>query len=60
MAKIWNTTTIPLNNRLILWIKSKIEGTKTGTVIIDIRDSKVVSIHYQKSEFVLDVDTLEN
>lgn len=60
MEKKWNTTTVPLNEKLIFWIKSKIEGTKTGVIIIDIRDSRVISIHYQNSEFVLDVDKLEN
>lgn len=56
MNKDWNTTHAPLSNKLILWIKSKIEGTKKGMVIIEIRDSRVIIIHYQNSEYIVDVD----
>jgi len=57
MNKTWNTTKVPLNEKLIVWVKSKIEGAKRGMIVIEIRDSKVISIHYQTSEYVLDVDS---
>ncbi|MEW6008230.1 MAG: hypothetical protein AB1629_01160 [Candidatus Omnitrophota bacterium] len=60
MTKDWNTTHAPLHNKLIVWIKSKIEGTKRGMIIIEIRDSRVISIHYQSSEYIVDIDNQEN
>ena len=60
MKKGWNTTKVPLDEKLILWVKSKIEGTKRGMIIIDIRDSKVIAIHYHSSEYVLDIDRWES
>lgn len=56
MHRTWNTTKVPLNERLIVWIKSKIEGTKRGIIVIEIQDSRVISIHYKTSEYVLDID----
>jgi len=60
MDKTWNTTYAPLSEKLILWIKSKIEDTKKGTILIEVKDSKVISIHLYTSENVYDVDKLEN
>lgn len=59
MNKGWNTTYAPLSDKLILWIKSKIEGAKRGIIVIEIKDSRVISIHYQTSEYVVDVDSKE-
>ncbi|KPK42924.1 MAG: hypothetical protein AMJ78_00765 [Omnitrophica WOR_2 bacterium SM23_29] len=60
MNRTWNTTKLPLDEKLIIWIKSKIEGTKRGTIIIEIKDSRVISIHYRTSEYVLDVDSQQD
>lgn len=59
MDKNWKTEHIPLNKKLTLWIKSKIENSKSGVIVIEIKDSKVASVHYNTSEYILDVDNLE-
>lgn len=56
MNRTWNTTKVPLDEKLIIWIKSKIEGTKRGTIVIEIKDSRVISIHYRTSEYAIDID----
>lgn len=60
MNKTWNTTKVPLSEKLIVWIKLRVEGTKRGIIVIEVKDSKVISIHYQTSEYVLDIDNGEN
>lgn len=60
MHRTWNTTRVPLNERLIVWIKSKIEGTKRGIIVIEIQDSRVITIHYRTSEYILDFDHCED
>lgn len=56
MDKDWKTENLPLNKMLTLWIKCKIEGSPKGTIIIEIKDSKVVLVHYKSSEYVLDIN----
>lgn len=43
MDKNWVTAPIPLNEKVIVWIKSKIKGSKSGTIVIEMKDSKVIS-----------------
>ncbi|MEK6564231.1 MAG: hypothetical protein AABZ65_04290 [Candidatus Omnitrophota bacterium] len=56
MDKNWVTAPIPLNEKVIVWIKSKIKGSKSGTIVIEMKDSKVISVHYNAQEFTLDLD----
>jgi hypothetical protein len=59
MDKNWKTENLPLNKKLTLWIKSKIEKTSKGMIVIEIKDSKIVSVHYNTSGYILDVDNPE-
>lgn len=51
----WNRTNKALSEKLIQWIAQKIEGTRNGSIMIEIKDHRVVSIHYQSSEHVMDL-----
>lgn len=55
MDKDWNTTQLSLNGKLTLWIKSKIENSKEGIIVIEIKDGKLTA-HYRASKYVLDID----
>lgn len=46
----WNVTAKPLDDRLIEWIREKIEDKKKGQVIIEIKDNRVISIQYHSKE----------
>jgi len=53
---MWETKEIPLNEKAYIWIKTKVDSTKRGQIIIDIQDQKSVKIHYICSEYFVDVD----
>jgi hypothetical protein len=53
---MWQTETIPLDEKAYIWIRSKVDATKSGQIIIEIKDNKAISIHYISSEFFVDVD----
>jgi hypothetical protein len=53
---MWRTENIPLNEKTYIWIKNKVDKTKSGQIVIEIKDNKVISIHYLSSEYLVDVD----
>jgi hypothetical protein len=53
---MWRTENIPLNEKTYIWIKNKIDKTKSGQIVIEIKDNKVIPIHYLSSEYLVDVD----
>jgi hypothetical protein len=42
----WNSTQSPLSEKLISWIKEKVEGETNGTVSLYIRNAKVEGIAF--------------
>ncbi len=57
---MWKTENILMNEKTYIWIKNKIDSTKTGQIIIEIRDNRIMSIHYISSEYLVDVDRKDN
>lgn len=53
---MWETKKVPLDEKAFIWIKDKVNSTRTGQVIIEIKDNKAAYIHYICSEFFVDVD----
>ena len=53
---MWRTENIPLNEKTYIWIKNKVDKTKSGQIVIEIKDNKVISIHYLSSEYLVDID----
>lgn len=53
---MWKTENIPMNEKTYIWIKNKIDSTKAGQIIIEIKDNRIMSIHYISSEYLVDVD----
>jgi len=45
-----------LDEKTYIWIKSKVDSTKSGQIIIEIKDNRIISIHYLSSEYLVNVD----
>jgi hypothetical protein len=45
-----------MDEKTYIWIKNKVDATKSGQIVIEIKDNKVISIHYLSSEYLVDVD----
>lgn len=53
----WNCTNVPLDEKLVSWIKRKIEGVNHGEIMIKIQKNRVVSIHSYQNENINDVNS---
>jgi len=53
---MWRTENIPMDEKTYVWIKKKVDSTKSGQIVIEIKDNRVISIHYLSSEYLVDVD----